>query len=314
MRNYDRVNPRKPDGIENRKAYIVGGGIAGMAAAAFLVRDAQMPGENITIYDQLPVFGGSMDACGTAETGYVSRGERELEPYMECLWDLFSTIPSIYEDGRTVLDETRECNQQLEIDSKHRLWEKGFVPHDESDMGISPIVQEQMIKMITTPEENLEYVTIEQWFSKDFFESNLWYYWSAMLAFQPYESLVEMRRYAIRFMHQLHLIKSLKQILRTKYDQYHSLILPLQKYLTDRGVNFVSDTTVTDMDMDIQGKLKTVTALRMEKGGKEYVQAVGKEDMVLFTNGSMTQNSTRGSMTEAPVMNRDIEHRGCFTL
>lgn len=168
--------------------------------------------------------------------------------------------------------------------------------------------------MITTPEENLEYVTIEQWFSKDFFESNLWYYWSAMLAFQPYESLVEMRRYAIRFMHQLHLIKSLKQILRTKYDQYHGLILPLQKYLTDRGVNFVSDTTVTDMDMDIQGKLKAVTALRMEKGGKEYVQAVGKEDMVFFTNGSMTQNSTRGSMTEAPVMNRDIEHRGCFTL
>lgn len=314
MRNYDRVNPRKPDGIENRKAYIVGGGIAGMAAAAFLVRDAQMPGENITIYDQLPVFGGSMDACGTAKTGYVSRGERELEPYMECLWDLFSTIPSIYEDGRTVLDETRECNQQLEINSKHRLWEKGFVPHDESDMGISPVVQEQMIKMITTPEENLEYVTIEQWFSKDFFESNLWYYWSAMLAFQPYESLVEMRRYAIRFMHQLHLIKSLKQILRTKYDQYHSLILPLQKYLVDHGVNFVSDTTVTDMDMDIQGKLKTVTALRMEKGGKEYVQAVGKEDMVFFTNGSMTQNSTRGSMTEAPVMNRDIEHRGCFTL
>ena len=66
MRNYDRVHPRKPEGIENRKAYIVGGGIAGLSAAAFLVRDAQMPGENITVYDQLPVFGGSMDAAGSA--------------------------------------------------------------------------------------------------------------------------------------------------------------------------------------------------------------------------------------------------------
>ena len=28
----------------------------------------------------------------------------------------------------------------------------------------------------------------------------------------------------------------------------------------------------------------------------------------------MTQNSTRGSMTEAPIMNKDTEKRGCFTL
>lgn len=314
MRNYDRVHPRKPEGIENRHAYIVGGGIAGLSAAAFLVRDAQMPGKNIIVYDQLPVFGGSMDACGNAETGYISRGERELEPYMECLWDLFSTIPSLYEEGRTVLDETRECNKNLEINSSHRLWEKGFIPHDESTMGLSPKVQEQMVKMMITPEEQLENISIDEWFSKDFFESNLWYYWSAMLAFQPYQSLIEMRRYAVRFMHQLHLIKSLKQILRTKYDQYHSLILPLQKYLTDNGVQFIADTTVTDMDMDIQGKLKTVTALKLLCDGTETIQPVAKEDLVLFTNGSMTQNSTRGSMTEAPIMNMDTKNRGCFTL
>lgn len=314
MRNYDRVNPRKPEGIENRKAYIVGGGIAGLSAAAFLVRDAHMPGENITIYDQLPVFGGSMDACGNAETGYISRGERELEPYMECLWDLFSTIPSIYEKGRSVLDETRECNQQLEINSNHRLWEKGFVPHDESDMGITPKVQDQMIKMILASEEDIENVTIDEWFDKSFFESNLWYYWSAMLAFQPYQSLIEMKRYAIRFMHQLHLIKSLKQILRTKYDQYHSLILPLQKYLADHGVQFVADTTVTDMDMTIHGKEKTVNGLRLLHNGTESIQAVAAKDMIFFTNGSMTQNSTRGSMTEPAVINMDQENKGCFTL
>lgn len=314
MRNYDRVNPRKPEGIENKKAYIVGGGIAGLSAAAFLVRDAHMPGENITVYDQLPVFGGSMDACGNAETGYISRGERELEPYMECLWDLFSTIPSIYEEGRTVLDETRECNQKQEINSKHRLWEKNFVPHDETDMGITPKVQSQMLKMLMVSEEEIEDVTIDEWFDKSFFESNLWYYWTAMLAFQPYQSLIEMKRYAIRFMHQLHLIKSLKQILRTKYDQYHSLILPLQKYLADNGVQFVADTTVTDMDIEIDGKNKTVKALMLLHNGEESVQKVGEEDMVFFTNGSMTQNSTRGSMTEAPVMNMDQENKGCFTL
>ena len=34
----------KPEGIENRKAYVVGGGIAGLSTAAFLVDDAGMPG------------------------------------------------------------------------------------------------------------------------------------------------------------------------------------------------------------------------------------------------------------------------------
>ncbi len=183
----------------------------------------------------------------------MSRGERELEPYMECLWDLFGSIPSIYEEGRTVLDETRECNKNWEIDSKHRLWEQGFKAHDESAMGVTPEIQEQMIKMMLTPEDQLEDVTIEQWFSPAFFKSQLWYYWSAMLAFQPYHSLIEMRRYAVRFMHQLHLIKSLRGILRTKYDQYNSLIRPLEKYLADHGVNFVAGTTVTDMDIKIDG-------------------------------------------------------------
>lgn len=314
MRNYDRVNPRKPEGIEKRKAYIVGGGIAGLSAAAFLVRDAHMPGKNIIVYDQLPVFGGSMDACGNAETGYVSRGERELEPYMECLWDLFSSIPSIYEEGRTVLDETRESNQKLEINSKHRLWEKGFVPHDETSMGITDEVQEQMLKMFLAEEKDIEDVTIDEWFDKSFFESNLWYYWSAMLAFQPYQSLIEMKRYAIRFMHQLHLIKSLKQILRTKYDQYHSLILPLQKYLENNGVKFVANTTVTDMDIDIKGKEKVVRSLKLLSNEKETIVNVNENDMIYFTNGSMTQNSTRGSMTEPAKMNMDKVNKGCFTL
>lgn len=112
-------------------------------------------------------------------------------------------------------------------------------------MGVTPEIQEQMIKMILTEENQLEDVTIEQRFSPAFFQSQLWYYWSSMLAFQPYHSLIEMRRYAVRFMYQLHLIRSLRGILRTKYDQYNSLIRPLEKYLADHGVNFVSGATMS---------------------------------------------------------------------
>ena len=68
------------------------------------------------------------------------------------------------------------------------------------------------------------------------------------------------------------------------------------------------------MDIQIEGSNKTVTALRIGEGSEEQIVPVAEKDLVFFTNGSMTQNSMQGSMTEAPVMNRDTEHRGCFTL
>ena len=42
------VHARKPKGIDDKKAYIIGTGIAALAAGGFLVKDAHMKGENIT--------------------------------------------------------------------------------------------------------------------------------------------------------------------------------------------------------------------------------------------------------------------------
>jgi oleate hydratase len=42
----------------NTKATLVGGGIGNLAAAAFMIRDGDMEGSNITILDALPVMGG----------------------------------------------------------------------------------------------------------------------------------------------------------------------------------------------------------------------------------------------------------------
>lgn len=73
LRIYDMVHTTKPEGIENKKAYIIGGGIAGLATAVFLTTEAQMPGKNITVFEQLKVVGGSMDAAGDSKHGYTSR-------------------------------------------------------------------------------------------------------------------------------------------------------------------------------------------------------------------------------------------------
>ena len=78
--NYEAfATPKKPEGIENKSAYVVGTGLAGLAAACFLIRDAQMPGEHITLFEHLPVAGGSCDGIYDATKGFIMRGGREMD-------------------------------------------------------------------------------------------------------------------------------------------------------------------------------------------------------------------------------------------
>jgi oleate hydratase len=62
----DRDTDRRPP-----KAYLVGGGIASLAAAAFMIRDGDIPGQQITILEELNTIGGSLDGSGSPEEGYV---------------------------------------------------------------------------------------------------------------------------------------------------------------------------------------------------------------------------------------------------
>ncbi len=51
--NYEAfARPKKPEGVDDKNAYIVGSGLASLAAACFLVRDGQMPGSHITFWKQ----------------------------------------------------------------------------------------------------------------------------------------------------------------------------------------------------------------------------------------------------------------------
>ena len=56
------------DRAAQTKVYLVGGGIASLAAAAFLIRDANVLGQNITILEEREVFGGSLDGAGAPES------------------------------------------------------------------------------------------------------------------------------------------------------------------------------------------------------------------------------------------------------
>src|SRR5450755_1432780 len=104
------------------KAYLVGGGIGSLAAAAFMIRDGGLPGGNISILEAAPIMGGSLDGGGDPAAGYSMRGGRMLTAdNYECTWDLYKSIPSLTNKGQTVFDETVEFNERHRANSMARL-------------------------------------------------------------------------------------------------------------------------------------------------------------------------------------------------
>jgi oleate hydratase len=75
------------------KAYLVGGGIGSLAAAAFMIRDAGIPGEKLSILESASVMGGSLDGAGSSAAGYSMRGGRMLTTdNYECTWELYKSM------------------------------------------------------------------------------------------------------------------------------------------------------------------------------------------------------------------------------
>ena len=67
------AKPRTANGFAP-KAYMVGRCIGSLAAVVFLICDGNVPGRNITIYEAMPVLGGSLDGDGNPTNDYtVSR-------------------------------------------------------------------------------------------------------------------------------------------------------------------------------------------------------------------------------------------------
>lgn len=123
---------------QNRKAYLVGGGIGSLAAAAFMIRDAGMQGKNITIYEAKPLLGGSLDAAPIAEGGYSLRGGRMLTTdNYECMWDLYKTIPSLNDTDMSVYDEVVSFNKRVKVHSQARLIDRNRSIVDVSTMGFT---------------------------------------------------------------------------------------------------------------------------------------------------------------------------------
>lgn len=288
---------------EGRKAYFIGGGLASLAGAAYLIRDCHFPGSQITIYEGMNILGGSNDGIGTPEKGFICRGGRMLnEETYENFWELFSSIPSLDNPSRSVTEEILNFDHAHPTCAKARLVDKDGKILDVKSMGFTHSERMLLLKLIKTPEEELDDMTIEQWFKETphFFTTNFWYMWQTTFAFQKWSSLFEFRRYMKRMIFEFSRIETLEGVTRTPYNQYDSVIQPLHIFLEEHGVKFIKNCTVTDIDFKDDNTI-TVQKLYLNDSGEEKTVELSDKDICIMTNACMTDSATVGNLyTPAP--------------
>ncbi|WP_240919873.1 oleate hydratase [Paraglaciecola sp. 20A4] len=294
--SYTNHRPLPTPGIEQRHAYIVGTGIAGLSAAFFLIRDGHMPPQNITFLEADNIEGGALDGAGNAEEGYLVRGGREMEMAYQNFWDVFSEIPALELPAPfTVLDEYRIVNDVDKNWSKARLLEKQGQLKDSSIMGLTKLQQIELVKLLLARKEDLDDITVQKWFSEGFLNSNFYTFWRTMFAFQNWHSVLEMKLYMHRFLHLMDGLNDMTALVFPKYNQYESFVLPLKTWLVEQGVKITCNTMVTDLDIESTGDIMTTNGIKtIGIKGADTIK-VNERDLVFVTTGSIVEDTAYGN-------------------
>jgi oleate hydratase len=295
------------------RAYLVGGGIASLAAAVFLVRDAGFDGRSVRILEELPVAGGALDGAGDPEGGYVTRGVRMLkEESFSCTWNLLDSIPSLTAPPKTVRDEIREFNADSQTSAGARVVGRNHEILDAADLGLSLRDQLDAVRLLVSPERVIGSRRIDNVFSEHFFSTRFWVMWRTMFGMQAWSSAIEFRRQILRFV-QLPTIHTLAGAMLTAHNQYDSIVRPVCAWLTARGVVIECGTRVTDLEISANGGSRRVTAIAYERDASAGTYDLGPGDYAFVTLGSMTADAAYGDDNRAPEL---IRHKrdGAFRL
>ena len=281
------------------KAHIVGGGFGGLAAAALLIRNADVSGADITIYEADDVLGGGFFLGGSAAGGYNLPGS-VFDKEFRCTFDLLKSIPSARNPSISVTEDFFVFNTcEPYQDKAHILDHDGRIVHGPR-FGLSLIDGISLARVVLTPEAMLDGRRIEEFFSRQFFLTEFWFLWSTLMGSLPQHSVIEFRRYMNRFLYLFPDLSDMRGVMRTPVNQHEFFIEPLVAWLRARGVNFLTGTFVRDIGFAAATARVTVNRLDYERLGTAASVEVAPEHLVLVTTGSQAADLSAGSMTEVP--------------
>ena len=278
--NYEAfVRPQKPEGVERKSAYIVGTGLAALTAACYLLRDGQMPGKHIHIFEKDPIPGGACDGWEYPGLGLCdARRPGDGQPLRGDVGPVRS-IPSIESPDLSVLDEYYYLNKR---DPNYSLMrasvDRGRDAHTDGKFGLSDKGALEILRLFFTPDEALYDRPITDFFSDAVLNSYFWLYWRTMFAFENWHSALEMKLYLRRYIHHIGGLPDFRALRFTRYNQYESMILPMVQYLEKAGVQFHYRTKVVDVRFEIAGGKKTARQIRFSAADGEQTLDLTEDD------------------------------------
>lgn len=111
------------------KAHIVGGGFGGLAAAVLLIRNAEVSGPDITIYEADEKLDGGFFLGGSTESGYNLPGSVFDQEY-RCAFELLKWIPSARDPSKSVTEDFFDFNTgEPYYDKMHIFDRDGHIVH-----------------------------------------------------------------------------------------------------------------------------------------------------------------------------------------
>ena len=313
--NYEAfARPKKPEGVDQKSAYIVGSGLAALTAACYLVRDGQMKGEHVHILEKEQLAGG---ACDGWKFENVRLCDAAAVKWTAALKSGTCSVPtpSIETEGVSVLDEYYWLNKE---DPNYSLCRatvnRGEDAHTDGKFDISDKGAMEIMKLFFTPNEDLQNKRITDVFDDEVLNSNFWLYWRTMFAFENWHSALEMKLYIQRFIHHIGGLPDFKALRFTKYNQYESMILPMVKYLESYGVQFHFGVKVTNVEFDCNEQRKLATRIDTLRDGKEEHIDLTENDLVFITNGGCVENSSIGDQNTPAKFNTEIRESGGWDM
>jgi oleate hydratase len=281
------------------KAHIVGGGFGGLAAAALLIQNAEVPGEDITIYEADETLGGGFFLDGNAETGYNLPGS-VFDKEFRCTFAMLKSVPSASDPSISVTDEFLKFNTDEPYDDRAHIFDRdGQIVHGPR-FGLSLSDGLCLTRVLLTPEAMLDGRSIKEFFSERFFSSEFWLLWSTIMGSLPEHSVIEFRRYMDRFLYLFGHLSDMTGVMRTRINQHQAFIEPLVAWLAPHRVNFVTGAFVQDLGFAASPDRLTVDRLDYMRGDSATSVPVAPEDIVLVTTGSQAADRSVGAMNQVP--------------
>ena len=282
------------------KAHIVGGGFAGLAAAALLIRHANMSGPDITIYEAEDKLGGGFFLDGDAEHGYNLPGSI-FDKEFRCALDLLGTIPTQYYPNINVAEQFLSFNQEHPFDDRTHIVDGNLRRvHDPLRYGLTLGDGFTLAKLSLTPESSLDGQLIKDWFSPRFFETEFWLLWSTLMGSLPQHTVIEFRRYLNRFVYLFSDLSTMAHVFRSQFNQHEAFVKPLVAWLEGKQVKFVKGAYVSDIEFTQSSGRMTVNRLKYERGDVATWVNDTSDDIVFVTTGSQAADLSAGTMDAPP--------------